>query len=97
MPLFPSGKLEVAGVGKRRVDGGFVLKHTNLNLLLFILHMVSILLYDCRQVFELSIFVFVQVTVHYIGKLKKNGKIFDSSIGKAPFKFRLGILLYSVR
>ncbi|KAJ0681668.1 putative peptidylprolyl isomerase [Helianthus annuus] len=29
-------------------------------------------------------------TVHYIGKLKKNGKIFDSNIGKAPFRFRLG-------
>ncbi|KAG8381466.1 hypothetical protein BUALT_Bualt06G0124800 [Buddleja alternifolia] len=32
-----------------------------------------------------------KVTVRYIGKLKKNGKIFDSNIGKAPFKFRLGI------
>ncbi|CAI9767623.1 unnamed protein product [Fraxinus pennsylvanica] len=32
-----------------------------------------------------------KVSVHYIGKLKKNGKIFDSNIGKAPFKFRLGI------
>ncbi|KAI3816245.1 hypothetical protein L1987_15938 [Smallanthus sonchifolius] len=27
----------------------------------------------------------------YIGKLKKNGKIFDSDIGKAPFKFCLGV------
>ncbi|KAF8038396.1 hypothetical protein BT93_B1052 [Corymbia citriodora subsp. variegata] len=32
-----------------------------------------------------------QVSVHYIGKLKKNGKIFDSNAGRAPFKFRLGI------
>ncbi|CAH9059710.1 unnamed protein product [Cuscuta epithymum] len=32
-----------------------------------------------------------KVSVRYIGKLKKNGKIFDSNIGKAPFKFRLGI------
>ncbi|CAA2988896.1 peptidyl-prolyl cis-trans isomerase FKBP53 [Olea europaea subsp. europaea] len=32
-----------------------------------------------------------KVSVYYIGKLKKNGKIFDSNIGKAPFKFRLGI------
>ncbi|KAK4385067.1 Peptidyl-prolyl cis-trans isomerase FKBP53 [Sesamum angolense] len=32
-----------------------------------------------------------KVGVHYIGKLKKNGKIFDSNIGRAPFKFRLGI------
>lgn len=31
--------------------------------------------------------------MRYIGKLKKNGKIFDSNIGKAPFKFRLGIFL----
>ncbi|KAL2555995.1 Peptidyl-prolyl cis-trans isomerase FKBP53 [Forsythia ovata] len=32
-----------------------------------------------------------KVSVNYIGKLKKNGKIFDSNIGRAPFKFRLGI------
>ncbi|KAL3524187.1 hypothetical protein ACH5RR_017021 [Cinchona calisaya] len=32
-----------------------------------------------------------KVSVHYIGKLKKDGKIFDSNIGRAPFKFRLGI------
>ncbi|KAL3834582.1 hypothetical protein ACJIZ3_009318 [Penstemon smallii] len=32
-----------------------------------------------------------KVGVHYIGKLKKNGKIFDSNVGRAPFKFRLGI------
>ncbi|KAL7146473.1 hypothetical protein ABFS83_06G043300 [Erythranthe nasuta] len=32
-----------------------------------------------------------KVGVRYIGKLKKNGKIFDSNIGKSPFKFRLGI------
>ncbi|XP_038877990.1 peptidyl-prolyl cis-trans isomerase FKBP53 [Benincasa hispida] len=31
-----------------------------------------------------------QVSVHYIGKLK-NGKIFDSNVGRAPFKFRLGV------
>ncbi|KAL4363241.1 hypothetical protein GQ457_04G012620 [Hibiscus cannabinus] len=32
-----------------------------------------------------------QVSVHYIGKLQKNGKIFDSNVGRAPFKFRLGV------
>ncbi|KAI3783805.1 hypothetical protein L1987_42892 [Smallanthus sonchifolius] len=32
-----------------------------------------------------------KVSMRYIGKLKKNGKIFDSNIGKAPFKFRLGV------
>ncbi|XP_028756455.1 peptidyl-prolyl cis-trans isomerase FKBP53 [Neltuma alba] len=32
-----------------------------------------------------------QISVRYIGKLQKNGKIFDSNIGRAPFKFRLGI------
>ncbi|XP_010438892.1 PREDICTED: peptidyl-prolyl cis-trans isomerase FKBP53-like [Camelina sativa] len=32
-----------------------------------------------------------QVFVRYIGKLQKNGKIFDSNIGKSPFKFRLGV------
>ncbi|XP_047329079.1 peptidyl-prolyl cis-trans isomerase FKBP53 [Impatiens glandulifera] len=32
-----------------------------------------------------------KVSVHYIGKLKKNEKIFDSNIGKAPFKFLLGV------
>ncbi|KAL9412116.1 hypothetical protein AB3S75_045688 [Citrus x aurantiifolia] len=32
-----------------------------------------------------------QVSVRYIGKLKKNGKIFDSNVGRAPFKFRLGV------
>ena len=29
----------------------------------------------------------------YVGKLKSNGKIFDSNIGKKPFEFRLGKLL----
>lgn len=32
-----------------------------------------------------------KVSVHYIGKLKKNGSIFDSNVGRAPFKFRLGV------
>ncbi|CAN4080813.1 unnamed protein product [Withania somnifera] len=32
-----------------------------------------------------------EVGVRYIGKLKKNGKIFDSNIGRKPFEFRLGI------
>ncbi|XP_024019939.1 peptidyl-prolyl cis-trans isomerase FKBP53 [Morus notabilis] len=32
-----------------------------------------------------------QVSVRYIGKLRKNGKIFDSNVGRAPFKFRLGV------
>ncbi|CAN1265217.1 Peptidyl-prolyl cis-trans isomerase FKBP53 [Linum perenne] len=31
-----------------------------------------------------------QVSVRYIGKLQKNGKIFDSNVGKFPFKFKLG-------
>lgn len=31
------------------------------------------------------------VGVRYIGKLVKNGKIFDSNIGKSPFNFRLGV------
>ncbi|KAL2920529.1 Peptidyl-prolyl cis-trans isomerase FKBP53 [Bienertia sinuspersici] len=32
-----------------------------------------------------------KVSVHYIGKLQKNNKHFDSNTGKKPFKFRLGI------
>lgn len=32
----------------------------------------------------------MQVSMHYIGKLKSNGKIFDSNVGKKPFDFRLG-------
>ncbi|KAE8705318.1 39 kDa FK506-binding nuclear protein [Hibiscus syriacus] len=32
-----------------------------------------------------------QVSVHYIGKLQKNGKIFDSNVGRPPFKFRIGV------
>ncbi|KAD1488650.1 hypothetical protein E3N88_42748 [Mikania micrantha] len=35
--------------------------------------------------------------MHYIGKLKKNGKIFDSHIGKAPFKLRLGMRVVDKR
>lgn len=31
-----------------------------------------------------------RVTVHYTGKLTRNDKIFDSSVGKHPFRFRLG-------
>ncbi|KAH7537907.1 hypothetical protein FEM48_Zijuj03G0142700 [Ziziphus jujuba var. spinosa] len=31
------------------------------------------------------------VSVRYTGKLQKNGKIFDSNVGRAPFKFRLGV------
>ncbi|WVZ19462.1 hypothetical protein V8G54_006784 [Vigna mungo] len=31
------------------------------------------------------------VSVKYIGKLQKDGKIFDSNVGRAPFKFRLGV------
>ncbi|WOL20194.1 peptidyl-prolyl cis-trans isomerase FKBP53 [Canna indica] len=31
-----------------------------------------------------------KVSVNYIGKLK-NGKFFDSNVGKRPFKFRLGV------
>ncbi|KAG8638484.1 hypothetical protein MANES_14G033300v8 [Manihot esculenta] len=38
-----------------------------------------------------------QVSVHYIGKLKKNDKIFDSNVGRAPFKFRLGTLIFGLQ
>lgn len=38
-----------------------------------------------------------QVSVHYTGKLKKNGKIFDSNVGRAPFKFRLGMFKLNTR
>ncbi|KAF9618480.1 hypothetical protein IFM89_001881 [Coptis chinensis] len=31
------------------------------------------------------------VYVLYIGKLEKNDKIFDSNVGRVPFKFRLGV------
>ncbi|OVA07684.1 Peptidyl-prolyl cis-trans isomerase [Macleaya cordata] len=32
-----------------------------------------------------------KVSVNYIGKLKINGRIFDSNVGEAPYKFRLGV------
>lgn len=48
------------------------------------------LLYLCLSIFPVMTGVCFQVSVHYIGKLKKNGEIFDSNIGRAPFKFRLG-------
>ncbi|KAL9255154.1 Peptidyl-prolyl cis-trans isomerase FKBP53-like protein [Drosera capensis] len=32
-----------------------------------------------------------KLKVKYIGKLQKNGQIFDSNINKAPFPFRLGV------
>ncbi|KAH9322265.1 hypothetical protein KI387_016904, partial [Taxus chinensis] len=32
-----------------------------------------------------------KVSVYYTGKLKKNGKLFDSNIGRKPFQFRLGV------
>ncbi|XP_020230014.1 peptidyl-prolyl cis-trans isomerase FKBP53 [Cajanus cajan] len=32
-----------------------------------------------------------KVSVKYIGKLQKDGKIFDSNVGRAPFGFRLGV------
>ncbi|KAK2979643.1 hypothetical protein RJ640_023571 [Escallonia rubra] len=31
-----------------------------------------------------------KVKLHYICKLKENGRVIDSNIGKAPYKFRLG-------
>ena len=31
-----------------------------------------------------------ELTVHYTGRLASNDKVFDSSVGKAPFKFVLG-------
>lgn len=41
--------------------------------------------------FMTQIFIGLQVSVRYIGKLK-NGKIFDSNVGGPPFKFRLGTI-----
>ena len=38
-----------------------------------------------------------QVSVRYIGKLNKNGKIFDSNVGRAPFKFRLGTIILGLQ
>uniref|UniRef100_A0A0D6R2F7 FK506-binding protein n=1 Tax=Araucaria cunninghamii TaxID=56994 RepID=A0A0D6R2F7_ARACU len=32
-----------------------------------------------------------KVSVFYTGKLQKNGKIFDSNVGRKPFQFRLGV------
>ncbi|XP_002991761.2 peptidyl-prolyl cis-trans isomerase FKBP53 [Selaginella moellendorffii] len=32
-----------------------------------------------------------KVLINYVGKLKSNGKIFDSTIGRKPFRFRLGV------
>lgn len=32
--------------------------------------------------------------MRYTGKLQKNGKIFDSNVGRAPFKFRLGTAMF---
>ena len=32
----------------------------------------------------------VQVAMQYTGKLQSNGKIFDSTVGKKAFEFRLG-------
>ena len=37
-------------------------------------------------------FVWFQISINYIGKLKKNGESFDSNVGGAPHKFRLGIV-----
>ncbi|XP_074317699.1 peptidyl-prolyl cis-trans isomerase FKBP43 [Silene latifolia] len=31
-----------------------------------------------------------KVTVHYTGRLKEQGQVFDSTVGKSPLKFRLG-------
>uniref|UniRef100_A0A7C9A8P3 peptidylprolyl isomerase n=1 Tax=Opuntia streptacantha TaxID=393608 RepID=A0A7C9A8P3_OPUST len=31
-----------------------------------------------------------KVTIHYTGKLKEGGRVFDSTVGKDPLKFRLG-------
>ncbi|KAI4332322.1 hypothetical protein L6164_017244 [Bauhinia variegata] len=31
-----------------------------------------------------------KISVHYIGKLKENGEVFESNVDHAPFKFRLG-------
>ena len=45
-----------------------------------------------RLIFYAEYVPCIQVSVHYTGKLKKNGKIFDSNVGRAPFKFRLGML-----
>ncbi|GMY09366.1 peptidyl-prolyl cis-trans isomerase FKBP43-like isoform X2 [Fagus crenata] len=32
-----------------------------------------------------------KISINYIGKLKKNGESFDSNVGGAPHKFRLGV------
>nr|GME17769.1 peptidyl-prolyl cis-trans isomerase FKBP43 [Ipomoea batatas] len=31
-----------------------------------------------------------KVKVHYTGMLRENGQVFDSNIGKTPYRFRLG-------
>ena len=31
-----------------------------------------------------------QISIHYTGKLKENGEVFESNAGQDPFKFRLG-------
>eukprot|EP00252_Welwitschia_mirabilis_P019625 TRINITY_DN4596_c0_g1_i1.p1 TRINITY_DN4596_c0_g1~~TRINITY_DN4596_c0_g1_i1.p1 ORF type:complete len:457 (+),score=162.18 TRINITY_DN4596_c0_g1_i1:1-1371(+) len=32
-----------------------------------------------------------KISMYYTGRLQKNGKIFDSNVGRKPFQFRLGI------
>lgn len=36
-----------------------------------------------------------QVSIHYTGKLKTNGEIYDFSTGRRPLKFRLGTPVFS--
>jgi len=32
----------------------------------------------------------LQVHVYYVGRIHSTGKLFDSTVGSRPFKFRLG-------
>ncbi|KAB1218949.1 Peptidyl-prolyl cis-trans isomerase FKBP53 [Morella rubra] len=32
-----------------------------------------------------------KISINYNGRLKKNGELFDSNVGSAPYKFRLGV------
>lgn len=36
------------------------------------------------------VFAWFQISINYNGRLKKNGELFDSNVGSAPYKFRLG-------
>lgn len=40
--------------------------------------------------FGLTSTLWFQISVLYTGKLKDNDEVFESNVGDAPFKFRLG-------